>query len=153
MIHGWRLDRTWIENETSFIPLKDTEGRQVYQSTLQSGYKSEYGEITKKKIKYAELSAVTIGPVAPATGSLIDADSSSPLYGQLNVAGRSGLITLPPLDLQWFQFTEVETAAIDRILDLWEHRVSFRSISVNYEYGTYSELDPPDIDPLEEPEQ
>jgi len=154
MIHGWWLDRTWIENEASFIPLKDAAGRQVYQATLNSGatYKSEFGEITRKKIKYAELSAVTVGPNAPATGGLIGTDSNSPLYGQLTVSGPSGLITLPPLDLQWHQFTEVETVAGDRILDIWIHRVSFRSIKVEYEMGTYSELDPPDIDPLAEPE-
>ena len=154
MIHGWWLDRTWIENEASFIPLKDAAGRQVYQSTLNSGatYKSEFGEITRKKIKYAELSAVTVGPNAPATGGLIETDPNSPLYGQLTVSGPSGLIPLSPLDLQWHQFTEVETVAGDRILDLWIHRVSFRSIKVEYEYGTYSELDPPDIDPLAESE-
>lgn len=153
MIHGWWLDRTWIENETSFIPLKDADGRQMYQTTLNSGaYNSEFGEITRKKIKYAELSAVTVGPNAPATGGLIETDPNSPLYGQLTVSGPSGLIPLPPLDLQWHQFTEVETVAGDRILDLWIHRVSFRSLKVEYEYGTYSELDPPDIDPLAESE-
>jgi hypothetical protein len=35
MIHGWWLERTWIENETSFIPLKDAAGQQEFWGGIQ----------------------------------------------------------------------------------------------------------------------
>lgn len=148
MIHGWWLNRTWIESESSFIPLKDEANEQVYEYTEVGGlYKSEYGQITKKKIKYAVLDAITLGSAPPSTSALIDDNPSSPNYGSLNVEGPGGDINLPPLNRHWKQYTNVETTRVDSILDVWEHVVTFRSISVEVSEGLYSELDPPDVEP------
>lgn len=159
MLHNWWLMRAWVEVNTDFVPMRDAADEPIYQfvksaNGTSSTYKAEFGQITTKTWKYAQLKAVTIGETPESIDALIDNNPESGTYGNLVAGSPSGNITIPTLsgsNANWKQSASVETTLADEILNVWEHTVTFRSGLIEYKEGTYSELDEPDFyAPIEE---
>ena len=145
MIHGWWLDRAYVETNVSFEPLRDENGRSKFIEYAGSGNYTQYGNIITTVFRFAELIAVTIGVDAPSTDLILSSGVDS---GKLVVSGpQLSTIKIEPITgSAWQQYNSVETTLADGILNLFSHSVKFRCGTRTVTQGMYNELDAPPID-------
>lgn len=147
MTHGWWLDRTYIESSRTFEPLYDANGKQI-KAASGSAF-AQYGNIITRRIRWAELRAVTIGPDAPTTNGLVDDETPFSLI----VGGpQNSTVTLARISgSAWEQYDNVETNIDNAILNIYSHTVRFRSGVQEMDQGMWNEMDPPPIEPEPDP--
>lgn len=130
MVHGWLIDRIYTERNVDFEPLRDVDGKPVTVELVgSSGNCVQYGNITTSVWQYCELRAVTVGMSSPSLSGIPET-LPSPISGSA-----------------WAQYRDVDTTSADRILDLWEHTVTYRCGSRSTSQGIFDDMDTPPIPP------